>query len=761
MANGDEDRKPSWSSWFAPGDVRQTPTQDEDAKRLAPVASPNQAQDTSKPESNPLIAFKHFIDDAFSTIAEFNKNLKDLDQAAQARRIAKEEMYDKAYMRWTGAENTDHLVGTVNFEGLYTEVTREQSVNSQPLAEEASATAKMIIHESERRNRHVHPSLITALFEDSENPRNAVRRWLSIEWFKESPYSPVNLEADSTLAKYDTKWRNAFEDLLEAALDKPITSREKFGYRSSKGPISTWRGPGLDWMLSLQCRGILPPQLPSMYLDGRNTSEFLAHRGLSQNLLGRWCQQHSHPGYSLSISRALNREYDQLLRELSTPLFGASTDTHGKLEAAGTTFQPTTYGGAGGEDEYETCPRAQILRQLTAEEATMQDSVSTGGCPDELGRAVSGAIRSSYEPDTELDIYEQMYNDWLQGSAHQNGGSERPEQEQIGSASEDYAMQIKLMQQQQEMERQGHSSDARCPDDLGREVGDFARQEAARAFADEENGLIEYERENKRIENWKEHGLAFEKLEDRRLGQLEVECELQDYVTRRSDDLRRALSNAAEPKAAHAFPEDEGEFTEYEKLNMSRDLARLGFFTDPSDGLGFDFEKFRTSVGWTKQECFKEMGKMLAWQEQMDREAERQDDNMYYENCIGKLYEELEALRNSHDLLSGEVSETWKLLGQKQQSQMQGQDGQRAAVEPRHPSTHNCAENGRPQVLSTLTTTETTRLPDGSVKTTVVLKRRFADGLEEMKESTKTSFEEPTASSSGDQDASKKGWFWS
>jgi len=40
----------------------------------------------------------------------------------------------------------------------------------------------------------------------------------------------------------------------------------------------------------------------------------------------------------------------------------------------------------------------------------------------------------------------------------------------------------------------------------------------------------------------------------------------------------------------------------------------------------------------------------------------------------------------------------------------------------------------------------------------VVLKRRFADGREEMKESTQTSLEEPTA---GGQEPSKKGWFWS
>jgi hypothetical protein len=69
-------------------------------------------------------------------------------------------------------------------------------------------------------------------------------------------------------------------------------------------------------------------------------------------------------------------------------------------------------------------------------------------------------------------------------------------------------------------------------------------------------------------------------------------------------------------------------------------------------------------------------------------------------------------------------------------------------------------DSNRPQVLSTLTTTQTTRLPDGSVKTTVVLKRRFADGGEETQESTQTSFDEPTAVGK-EPSKEKKSWFWS
>ena len=74
----------------------------------------------------------------------------------------------------------------------------------------------------------------------------------------------MRLEAHPGLE--DSCWRAAFEDLLCSALDKPMVSEEKVGQRIPYGkPQSTYRGPGLDWMLSLQCRGILPPQLPSLY----------------------------------------------------------------------------------------------------------------------------------------------------------------------------------------------------------------------------------------------------------------------------------------------------------------------------------------------------------------------------------------------------------------------------------------------------------------------------------------------------------------
>ncbi|KAF2685384.1 hypothetical protein K458DRAFT_417439 [Lentithecium fluviatile CBS 122367] len=88
-------------------------------------------------------------------------------------------------------------------------------------------------------------------------------------------------------------------------------------------------------------------------------------------------------------------------------------------------------------------------------------------------------------------------------------------------------------------------------------------------------------------------------------------------------------------------------------------------------------------------------------------------------------------------------------------------------------------EEGRPSVLSTLTTTERTVAPDGTVTTKVVLKKRFADGREESSETVHTQRGQETeaqqqdpwkamqdAQSPPQQDTSrenkKKGsWFWS
>lgn len=88
-------------------------------------------------------------------------------------------------------------------------------------------------------------------------------RWLSIDWFKRSPYSPIQIEAVRSLPGPRERWRNAFEDLVLTTLERdhdrePLT-------RATRRQSDPLREPGIDWVISLQERAILPPILPSLH----------------------------------------------------------------------------------------------------------------------------------------------------------------------------------------------------------------------------------------------------------------------------------------------------------------------------------------------------------------------------------------------------------------------------------------------------------------------------------------------------------------
>jgi hypothetical protein len=143
---------------------------------------------------------------------------------------------------------------------------------------------------------------------------------------------------------------------------------------------------------------------------------------------------------------------------------------------------------------------------------------------------------------------------------------------------------------------------------------------------------------------------------------------------------------------------------------------------------------------------------------------EMSNEQMDLETAVGELDDKAEVLMFFVKELDEQLRELRKGQEELKEAQAEAQthhdrkqDARQTAIAPASVQ----SDSKRPQVLSTLTTTQTTRLPDGSVKTTVVLKRRFADGAEETQESTQTSFDESAASAAGGQDPSKKGWFWS
>ena len=250
--------------------------------------------DASSTIKGPFERFKGFVDSNFSALSEgfknFPSNISELKAKMQQEREARREEEREIWRRWTGSEDSpDHIRMQVD----------RSSAEERQAAEDATY---MLLRESYERNKHVPVQKIIDLYRDSEwsfggldqyaNPMlsfggacyykpetvenlpSTARwgwpaprpQWLSVDWFKRSPYSPIRLEAHPDMSAEGTKWRAAFEDLLSVTLEKPMISEEKIGQRIPHGkPQSTYHGPGLDWMLSLQCRGILPPQLPSLY----------------------------------------------------------------------------------------------------------------------------------------------------------------------------------------------------------------------------------------------------------------------------------------------------------------------------------------------------------------------------------------------------------------------------------------------------------------------------------------------------------------
>ena len=265
---------------------------------------------TSPPNTSPFSTFKKYIDSNLGVLTEsllnLPSNLVELREKMQREReLRKEEELDIS-RRWTGSSDSpDHIQLQV------------QRSTEQEKADAHYLTA-MLIAEATAKNKDVHIELIEALFRDPQTrfgdldrfaspmlsmggacyykPESGgnlpstrswawtsatTPRWLSVDWFKRSPYSPIRLEAHPDLEAEGCKWRAAFEDLMNVTLGKPMVTEERWGFKPSltedrrhfqpmgDNRHSTFTGPGLSWLISLQCRGILPPLLPRYYNDIR------------------------------------------------------------------------------------------------------------------------------------------------------------------------------------------------------------------------------------------------------------------------------------------------------------------------------------------------------------------------------------------------------------------------------------------------------------------------------------------------------------
>lgn len=303
--------------------------------------------------AGPFSAFKKIIDNGISSITtalhprpshSAELDVKSRMQRAQDRQRAEEQDISQ---RWTGStDSPDHIQ-------------LQNSRRSAQEKEEAIDAAAELLEMAQMRNSDVPTEMVEALYRDPETNVLDVDilsgitsfhpHWLSVNWFKRSCYSPIRLEAHPQLGEHGAKWRAAFEDLLNASLDKPMgPSIERVGMRVPHGrPQSTFTGPGLEWMLSLQCRGILPMQLPRTYnhvhavreLRHSFVTDLLEQRNLFSN--------HTRP--ASSNDSPLAADFRDLVSEVGTK---ATADT--EAEPLPVRFYPATE-----QDLYESsylCP---------------------------------------------------------------------------------------------------------------------------------------------------------------------------------------------------------------------------------------------------------------------------------------------------------------------------------------------------------------------------------------------------------------------
>lgn len=177
------------------------------------------------------------------------------------------------------------------------------SIMQPTTREEAVEATSLLLRLAESRTLDVPPSKLQALFHDSEStpnshlasnrdamlafggacyflpeigdrlpssadlcrPSNSNPQWLTIDWFKKSPYSPLQVEFEAALPgpPWNPSWRAAFEDLVTVSMGRPMPSEESLSrpYGTEPGRLQ----PGIDWVINLQVQGILPPLLPSLY----------------------------------------------------------------------------------------------------------------------------------------------------------------------------------------------------------------------------------------------------------------------------------------------------------------------------------------------------------------------------------------------------------------------------------------------------------------------------------------------------------------
>ncbi|KAK5736335.1 hypothetical protein LTR17_007499 [Elasticomyces elasticus] len=646
---------------------------------------------TSTANDNLFVSFKNFIDSNLDSLADsfrkFPSNIAELRDKMEEERERRKQEESDVWKRWTGLDGSpDHF----QLQRDRADPERRQDVVDATL---------MLLREARDRSATVAPEKIEALFRDDRlgaldafatpmlspggacyyqrdngynapstaifRSSNASHRWLSINWFKRSPYSPISLEQEADLEQPGGSWRGAFEDLIFVALDKPMESREQWGYRCPVASTqSTRNGPGLDWMLSLQCRGILPPQLPSYYNTARSRSLLLT---------------------------------DQFFEEQARSIFGTN-DIIQLAEEIATPAAPTI----GLIPDYAL------------------SSVSDGTKKEHFRLRVGGlSSEEAWKAVLPFDPYK------VEKSNH---------------ALEDYQMQLMLLEQQNkrrllQARQQQALMDGRA-DDAEESDTELARYEHLLALAEAQQAAQD--------QMWHSTG---DRLEDINL----ADEALEEAISQ--GDVRAARQCLAQWHRLHGSVVDLVE-TYRDRSQYEDDQSLISEAT-----LNEALIEGSWMHGFLKPRTTQDHGE--------DDEALEDRDDLVRRGVRAAGVGAETLLPHPTDKLKDIVE---GLEQQRAALSLHSETEKKAVCPLASPSATTVLGQDAPRkvdVLSSLTTTQTTRLADGTVTTKVVLKQRFADGREESKEKVHTyredTYEQQQVGGKNGEAEKKKagGWFWS
>ncbi|KAK1825278.1 hypothetical protein LTR12_000078 [Friedmanniomyces endolithicus] len=709
--------------------------------------------DPSPGGNSVFLSFKNFIDTNLGSLADsfrqFPANLAELRAKMEDEQVRRKQEELNVWRRWTGLEESpDHV-----------QMLRDRA--SPADRQEAVDAAVMLLREARNRNAHVPAKKIEALFKDHNvgsldafaspmlspggacyyqqdsgynAPSTAIfrassssHRWLSIDWFKRSPYSPISLEQLEGLQEPGGSWRGAFEDLLAAALDKPMNSREQFGRRCPVGSVqSTRTGPGLDWCLSLQCRGILPPQLPLWY-----NSSWSGRLALTDDLV----KEQARSVFS-------SNEINQLVEEIATP--APPTVNRSGLDRCPFDLPLP--------DEHEEALYSS-MRACGSSSVTAEDGACTApnpGLQRQQSHLESGRQRNQTERREEFQ--RQQERDRL----HQSRMLPDDDEDQDTDDTDDITelgyyertlqpmMKRALQDSQRNDDRSGLTADS--PSQRAPNAGCTASQ-PSRDNAEDVAGLEAaiYGVVQASLRSLIGHHMAHDAVTDL----------LNEYNTNRVEERRSSSSESSALNETHALGDRSPAAILADKTFAPiavEDWARASGLSPEESWRLFEYLYLQQQRGYERGNLVRR-GIQAVGMEESEKMVMMPIDDL--RTLVEGLEQQREALGLDNTAPADVSTAAIKAMSL---GKVAG-DGEDNFV--------GDGKASKVDVLSSLTTTHTTRLPDGTITTKVLLKQRFADGREESEEKVHAYREESSphlqrTGESGDENEKKRGgWFWS